>query len=444
VNARLTIVRAAAREYATYDLRTIGWPLGAAALAASSGLRVAGLQKKGFDLLLKAHHLRLSSDIDRQIVRSVAEATALERSGRASGLWSLYDEAISAAVANFRKAPGAGATRFLGSRILVIKSATPQERGVIVADYQYVFPLMAGLFDLPAICERYDVVLEPSWADVCAPEILLFTKQRQPVYVQTIEPRDQAVLQSINANLTAVPLAANWWGDPRHTPVSSGPRDIDVIMVAAWADIKRHWRVFRALAQLRRRGRRLKTVLVGYRYDRTREEIEELAGYFGIRDQIETYERISQGEVAALLARSKVHVLWSRRECANRAVIEAMMADVPVIVREGLTFGHRYPYVNEHTGRFVPEGRLAEAIVEVIDSRTAFSPREWVLENMTCVHATAILQRTLESARKARGEPWYTDLALKASSLDAQRYYNPEDAQRFEPDYRFLESQILR
>src|SRR5207344_1058889 len=103
----------------------------------------------------------------------------------------------------------------------------------------------------------------------------------------------------------------------------------------------------------------LKTVLVGYRYDRTREDIEGLAAHFGIKDQIETYERISQTEVSALLARSKVHVLWSRRECANRAIIEAMMADVPVIVRDGLTFGYRYPYINEQTGRFVPEARLA-------------------------------------------------------------------------------------
>jgi glycosyltransferase involved in cell wall biosynthesis len=444
VGASLTIARAAAREHATYDLRTIGWPLGATVLAASSGLRLTGLQNKGFDLLLKAHHLRLSAGIDQRIVRAVAEATALERSGRATGLWSLYDEAVNAAVANFRKSPGAGAKRFIGSRILVIKSATPQERGVIVVDYQYVFPLMAGLFNLSAICERYDLVLEPSWADVLAPEILLFTKQTRPVFVQTIEPRDHAVLNALNSNLRIVPLAANWWVDPRHTPPPAGPRDIDVIMVAAWADIKRHWRVFRALADLRKRGRRLKTVLVGYRYDRTREDIEGLAAHFGIKDQIETYERISQTEVSALLARSKVHVLWSRRECANRAIVEAMMADVPVIVREGLTFGHRYPYVNEHTGRFVPERGLANAILEVIDTRSGFSPREWVLSNMTCVHATRALQRNLEEARKARGEPWYEDIALKASSLDTQRYYHPEDARMFEADYTFLESQVLR
>ena len=67
--------------------------------------------------------------------------------------------------------------------------------------------------------------------------------------------------------------------------------------------------------------------------------------------------------MSALLARSKIHVLWSRRECANRAIIEAMLADVPVIVREGLTFGYPYPYINEHTGRFVPERDLGDAML---------------------------------------------------------------------------------
>ena len=118
------------------------------------------------------------------------------------------------------------------------------------------------------------------------------------------------------------------------------------------------------------------------------------------------------------------------------------MADVPVIVREGLTFGHRYPYINEHTGRFVPERGLAQAILEVIDTRSRFSPREWVLSNMTCVHATQTLQRNLQDARRAHGEPWHEDLVVKASSLDTQRYYDPDDARRFEADYRFLEAQI--
>ena len=110
-----------------------------------------------------------------------------------------------------------------------------------------------------------------------------------------------------------------------------------------------------------------------------RQVVEEVAPaeYRFLHDKLReiAYERIPQEEVAALLWRSKIHLLWSRREGANRAIIEAMLADVPVIVRDGMTFGFRYPYINDQTGRFVPEAALADAMVEMIDTRDRYSPR---------------------------------------------------------------------
>ena len=303
MGARLTVARAAAREHLSYDLGPLGLPSGMALLAASRLLRVTGRRRLGFDLLLKSHNRALSPVIDRQVDSNPCgvHRSGAGRSGNRTlgGTSTPLSQRRYPPITRIRTRTRTG---YLGSTILVVKTATPRERGVIVADYQYVFPLLAGLFDLGAICDRYDVVLEPSWADVCAPEVLLFTRQDRPIYVQTIEPRDREVLSALDTNLRVVPLAANWWVDPRRAPASCGVRDIDVIMVAAWADIKRHWRVFRALSELRRRGRKLRTALVGYRYDRTREEIEGLAAHFGIRDQVETYERISQDEVSALLA----------------------------------------------------------------------------------------------------------------------------------------------
>jgi hypothetical protein len=117
---------------------------------------------------------------------------------------------------------------------------------------------------------------------------------------------------------------------------------------------------------------------------------------------------------------------------------------VPVIVRDGLTFGYRYPYINEHTGRFVPESGLADAIVEMIDSREQFSPREWILQHMTCVHATRALEQYLHKARAERGESWSGGLVVRTSTLNTQLYFNPSDRSLFDADYAFLESAIRR
>jgi len=125
-----------------------------------------------------------------------------------------------------------------------------------------------------------------------------------------------------------------------------------------------------------------------------------------------------------------------------RAIIEAMMADVPVIVREGLSFGYRYPYINEHTGQFVREGDLGPAMLDMIQSRDRYSPRDWISRNMTCVTATAILQEHLQRTAEAAGERWTRGIVRKTSGLDGQHYLNPADRAMFEDDYRFIASAI--
>jgi glycosyltransferase involved in cell wall biosynthesis len=444
MSARLSILKAAARERFAHDLGLLKEPIARSVFTAVSALAAGSWsrQASAFAWLMRLHSGAFSTAVDRRIAERIKDAMTSEAGGRAAGLFALYDRVIQNAVRTFYAAPSPDPHRLIGSRILVVKAWRPGERGAIVVDYSYVFPLLAGLFDLRAIADRYSVVLEPSWAGSCTPEILLYTRLPHPVLVETIEPRDREFLESLGSNLHVVPVAANWWVDHRSVPPPGGTRDIDVIMVAAWAGIKRHWRVLRTLAELRRRGHKLKVALVGYRYDLTRGDVESLAAHFGVRDQIETFERISHEEVSALLARSKVHVLWSRRECANRAIMEAMLADVPVIVRQGLTFGYRYPYINERTGRFVSERDLGDAILDMVEHRGQYSPRAWVLEHMTCEKATAILEARLREAAAVAGEPWTEGLVVKTSTLDTQRYWNPADAERFGADYEFLRAKV--
>lgn len=443
MSARRSILKAAVRERVTYDLGGLRAPiaetffgLGRAMLASGDPNR----QAKALALLMRLHSGAFSESVDRRILAIIRDQLHGKGPGIGRGLQRLFEQLVADAVRTFRKGQNPDIRRLIGSRILVVKSWRPGERGVIVVDYSYVFPLMAGLFDLPAIAERYFLVLEPSWAGTCNPDILLYSQLKHPVFIETIEPRDAALLKSFDSNLETVPLAANWWVDHRLAPPPDGTRDIDVIMVAAWADIKRHWRVFRVLAALRRRGHRLKVALVGYQYDRTRADIEQLAEHYGIRDQVETFERLPTEGVAALLARSKVHVLWSRRECSNRAIVEAMFADVPIIVRQGLTFGFKYPYINDQTGRYVAESDLGEAIIDTIANRSRFSPRRWAMEHMTCEQATTVLGETIRARAQALGEPWTKGLVVKTSTLDTQRYWNPADRDAFAADYQFLES----
>lgn len=442
MSVRASIAKAALRERLAYDLGPLGEVAARSLYTAAAALRLADRPAKAYKLLMRTHSGNLSASIDRLIERELHEATVRERRGERTGLWDAYDCVIAEA-RTVQSGLNHDPKRLVGSRLLVVKSSRPGERGVLVVDGVYVFPKLAALFDLAAIADHYHLVLEPSWSDVCAPEVLLYSRLDRPVFVETIEPRDHRVLAVLDTNLKAVPVAANYWVDYRAMAARpGGERDIDVIMIAAWSAIKRHWRFFRTIAALRRRGRRLRVALVGYRYDKTADDIRTQAAHFGVADQVELFERLSQDQVSALLARSRLHVLWSRRECANRAIIEAMLADVPVIVRSGLTFGYRYPYINEQTGRFVEEDALGDTILEMLDQRSSYSPRQWVLEHMTCQKATAVLQEAVEAAAAGAGESWTTGLVVKTSTLDTQKYWNPADREKFERDYRFLEACI--
>ena len=331
----------------------------------------------------------------------------------------------------------------LGTRAIVLKSPAARERGVLLLDYFPIFPLFRRLFDLDKIAERYHLVLEPSWSGYCSLDLLCYGALRRPVFIESNEPRDTAFLQTSGTDFVDVPLGANCWVDHRvFRPLPGVTKDADLIMVAGWADYKRHWAFFRALRTLRRNGRRLRVILVGYPLGRTRDDIGRAADYFGILDQLEMYEGITPEEVNLLLNRSKVHVLWSRKEGVNRAIIEAMFAGTPSVVRSGFNFGHPYAHINAETGAFATEDTLPEVLLRLIDANDRLSPRQWVMSHMSPQRSTTTLNDVVRTRALADGECWTTDLVVKTSLVNRMKYWNPEDAARFEPDYRFLMSLV--
>ena len=443
MRVRIWILNDIAREWLTHDLgpfrevaaHLLYW-FGRALIQVPS----APIRANGFRFLMRLHRAALSPTVDRHISREIRRAIERERRGSRTGLWFLFDSIVESTVRVYLSKAGPDPTKQLGKRILVVKSPANGERGVVIVDYEFALPLMFGAFHIEAICESYDLVLEPSWAGVCAPEILMYTRLDWAVTVQTMEPRDHQFITALHANLDFVAMAANWWADSDQELTVDRPREFDVAMVASWSRIKRHWRFFRVLAKLRASGHKLRVALVGYAGDLKISDIEELANHFGVRDQIELFERLPQTAVQDILCRSKIHVLWSRREASGRAIIEALLADTPVIVREGLTFGFGYAYINSETGAFVSEQNLGEAMLQMIDERSHYSPRAWALDNIGSEKATELLETHLRERALQRGESWTKGIVPKVSALDTQYYLNEDDRKQFAEDYALLAS----
>ena len=400
-------------------------------------------KRKGIEIIYKAHASGFSESV-AAIVTWWARKTMKPEPAPANKFSAICNEFIRDYVGKEQNRvwvedPG----KLLGSRILVVKSAREQEKGVLILDYSYVFPLFMHLFDMESITAKYYLVLEPSWSGFCNLEILVYTTLNSPVFLQTYEPRDAAFIEALATNLITVPIAANWWVDHRiMTPDLSSKKEVDLVMVAAWAGFKRHWSFFECLSRMRKRGRRLSVVLIGYPNEYSKDHIKNLAAYYGILDQIECYEWLSAADVSKQINRAKAFVLWSRREGINRAIIEAMLANVPVVLREGFNYGYKYPYINAATGAYANENNFEAVIDFVMSEFQTFRPRDWIMENMTCQHATAILQEHIKNYCINSGEPWTQDLAVKTTGLNQQCYWDQSQRNQFDQDYNYLQAKI--
>jgi glycosyltransferase involved in cell wall biosynthesis len=426
------------REKLEFDSPGILGVLGRLGGLAGAGLFRLGKRRAGFQLLAGVHRANCSpwttAFVERWVGSSVRKDALREVYQSHSGLLSPTGQ-----TRRFFEQPG----RLLGPLVMVLKSSRPGEKGIIAINYSFVFPLFARLFDVARVARRYHLVLEPSWSGYCTPDILCYTLLDEPVFIQAYEPRDRDFLERLGSNLVPVPVSTNWWVDHRlFRPRAEVERDLDIVMVASWADFKRHGRFFAAVSRLRRRRSGLKVVLVGYPAGRTKEDIRALAIHHGVSDLVEIHEWLPPEEVAAILGRAKVNVVWSRREGVNRAIVEGMFAGVPCVVRAGFNYGYAYPYINEATGCFASESELPDRLTWMMENRSRFSPREWVMRHMSAQRATELLGESIRKVAVARGEPWSTDPVVKVGRLHDMVYWDPADRERFEADYAFLRTTL--
>lgn len=428
----LTIRKRIIREYGSFD-SSVGRTLFAAAgLTLAASFRLLGSRLKAVTTVAAVHRAAYSRLSDRVSWGTLARALHHDPSTATE-----YIDTFSATegTRRFIDEP----ERLLGTRILVLKSPAPNERGILVLDYSFVFPLFARLFDLEAIARRYFLVFEPSWSGYADLDILCYSKFDFPVFVQSTEPRDDGVLTRAGPHFVPVPIAANWWIDHRLIhPLPGTPKDIDVVMIASWAAFKRHHRVFHALRALRRRGHILTIALAGYPSGLHKEDILRLADYYGVADQIELHEWLSFAEVNVLYNRARVNLVWSRREGCNRAIIEGMLANLPCVMRTGFNYGFRQPYLESGAVRMCAEPELPDALLELRASAHHYQPREWVLANMSCQAATRALTAAIRPAAQRLGEAWTSDPVVKVGALNRMSYWDEPDRERFEADYAFL------
>ena len=333
----------------------------------------------------------------------------------------------------------------LNGVITVLKSPKKHdeglEKGALIINYSYYFPLFIRFFDVNTIAKQYHIILEPSWAGFCEESILAYTQFDFPVFLQTYEKRDKKFIQSLQSNIVTMDIGPSWFINHENFTTSKVDRDIDIIIVAAWARFKRHYHFFKAIKKLAILKPDLKIVCVGYPVDLTKQDIIQYAEEFKLNSHLEIFELIPPEEVAKLQQRAKVNVLWSKFEGNNRAIIEGMFCDTPVILREGHNYGENYDFINNTTGAFANEKNLVEVASKFILETHTKSPREYVMNNRNCIVGTQIMNNIIQGYDVNNQNKWSSDLVIKINDLHGMSYLNIQ-ADKFSKDYQWLSEKM--
>jgi glycosyltransferase involved in cell wall biosynthesis len=317
------------------------------------------------------------------------------------------------------------------------------EKGVLLVAFNYSILDLPAVFDLPALAQRYMFVLEPSWWGYEDARFFLYVGSDVDVVVEAQRLHDHDFVRSSHTNLVPLRLGAGDWADPRtFAPGQRTGRTYDVAMVAGWDPFKRHELLFRTLERIRvERGRRMKVALVGYPMSWTRSQVERLVRQHGLEQDCAVFERIPHGEVARILADSRMSVLLSRGEGANKAMYESFFCGTPVIVTRG-HLGVNLDHVTPQSGRLASDEELGDAILDLADRPETLDPRGWAVENTGWPVATRVLEDALKAISARRGTPWTRGIVPRMKA-PGNRYAEPGKHEELAAEYDRIARYLL-
>lgn len=300
--------------------------------------------------------------------------------------------------------------------ILLKPHVSPLEKGVLYLTFEDHWLKLLQCGKVPAIARRYDLVLGPSTSPPPDIELLLMTRLWPGrLFTLLSNYHDAALLRPLSPRLTPVPLLASSWVDPdAFRPHLGGRKDYDIVMLAHFDPVKRHWLFFEALRKLPRRYR---VLLMGVPLGgRTDKDLMAEAKRFGVEDRFDLVLRPSRADVMAGLARGRVSLVFSRQEGACIAVAESLFADTPVGAFRNARIGSK-AFINERTGVLLGRRGLPAQIQRFVEEAGEFRPREWAVEHISCRISRRVLNDALQRAAECDGHIWTKDIVPIAKDL---------------------------
>lgn len=296
-------------------------------------------------------------------------------------------------------------------RSLVLKAPAPGEPGVLLVSFENELGRLAGLPTLPELENDFQVLYMPSTKGVVSPALLDYMRRcRRPVGIlPSYLEAEERVVGALGPKARFFPFhAASWVDGGAYQAEWTDRRDIDILMVATFSSLKRHWKLFRVLSKI---SEELSVVIAGVPLGgRTAESIREEARLFGVEDRIRLIVDPPQPELRKLYARSRLFAALTHREGSFIAVVESLMANTPVLAFSNAEFGSKQ-FIRESTGFLVsPKEFGPRSLLACLERSDEARPGPWATANISSEANVVRLNTILREEARSEGRPWTADL----------------------------------
>ena len=284
------------------------------------------------------------------------------------------------------------------------------EKGVLYVSFEYNWLRLLQYSDRHRLLDEYFLVGASSWSPPDFPaHWALAHVGPDPVFMQISNPSDTDLYARFDHDIRPIPIMASDWINPDfYEPKPHNQREIDILMVAGWSHVKRHWLLFKAL---RKMPRNLRVVLIGQDADgRTANDVLREAKAFGVADRIQMIQDGAIDEVTRHQCNSKTSIILSAREGSCVVVAESLFADAPVAMLHDAHVGAR-AYINAQTGVLLRADSTHTQLSKMLECSASFSPRRWAVANITSAKTTEKLNGILRDYSRERELPWTRDIA---------------------------------
>jgi glycosyltransferase involved in cell wall biosynthesis len=205
-------------------------------------------------------------------------------------------------------------------------------KGVLYLQYNNSIEEFAALFDLSELYREYVLVVEPSSWGYSDLGLELLLSGQSNIYVMAQDKIDFDLITLLDSRIVPIRAGAGDWIDLEmlRNHYESETKNFDVCMVASWRKLKNHKILFRELAKL---GKGLRIALVGYCWEgRTAGSIRKEQYKYYPDSLVSIFEGVPHEYVFKVLSQSRVALMLSEREGANRGIYEAVASNIPVVI----------------------------------------------------------------------------------------------------------------